>query len=80
VSLDDDGEPTAPAKLWNDTSTVKQCDELTDAFGGRERLISELGNPILPGYTAGIHRRKNPLAEAEQSRSLRPDPARSAPP
>jgi xylulokinase len=53
VSLDAEGRPTAPAKLWNDTSTVKQCDELTAAFGGRSLLISELGNPILPGYTAG---------------------------
>jgi xylulokinase len=53
VALDGDGEPLGPAKLWNDTSTVAQCDEITRAFGGRERLIAEAGNPLLPGYTAG---------------------------
>lgn len=53
VALDEAGEAVYPAKLWNDTSTVDQCNELTSAFGGSRRLIEEVGNPILPGYTAG---------------------------
>ncbi|AHC15878.1 xylulokinase [Salinispira pacifica] len=53
VALDEGGQAVYPAKLWNDTSTVDQCNELTRAFGGSRRLIDELGNPILPGYTAG---------------------------
>lgn len=40
------------AKLWNDTSTAEECELITAAAGGQERLIREVGNPILPGYTA----------------------------
>jgi len=52
VPLDQSGTPVHPVKLWNDTSTRAECEELTREFGGRERLIREVGNPILPGYTA----------------------------
>ena len=52
VALNTDGEVLAPVKLWCDTSTVEQCTQITEAFGGRQRCIAELGNPILPGYTA----------------------------
>lgn len=42
----------APAKLWNDTSTVAECAEIMQTVGGRERTIALAGNPILAGYTA----------------------------
>ncbi len=52
VPLDAAGEVLAPVKLWCDTATVQQCEQITSAFGGRERCIAEVGNAILPGYTA----------------------------
>ena len=52
VPLDAKGEVLAPVKLWCDTSTFRQCQELTDALGGPENVYALLGNQILPGYTA----------------------------
>jgi len=52
VPLDRNGEVLAAVKLWCDTSTTEECDEIMASFGGAERCIQELGNPILPGYTA----------------------------
>jgi len=51
VPVGKDGEVLAPVKLWCDTSTKTQCDELTERLGGEERVFSLLGNQILPGYT-----------------------------
>jgi xylulokinase len=52
VPVDDSGKPLYRAKLWNDTSTTEECEIITKAFGGREKLLAEVGNPIVPGYTA----------------------------
>ena len=52
VPLDATGEVLAPVKLWCDTSTVAECDEITLAFGGSKACLDEVGNLILPGYTA----------------------------
>lgn len=52
VALDEADAVLAPVKLWCDTSTAAECDEITDAFGGREACIEHAGNPIAPGYTA----------------------------
>lgn len=52
VVLDAAGEVVRPAKLWCDTSTAAQCDEVHEHFGGAERVIELTGNPMLPGYTA----------------------------
>jgi xylulokinase len=52
VPLSGTGEVLAPVKLWCDTSTQAQCEEITDKLGGAEKCIEEIGNPILPGYTA----------------------------
>jgi len=41
-----------PAKLWCDTSTSKECEELTHLLGGEERVIDRVGNPMITGYTA----------------------------
>jgi xylulokinase len=52
VPLSANGEVLAPVKLWCDTATVSECEQIMADFGGRERCVAELGNPILPGYTA----------------------------
>lgn len=52
VPLGKDGEVLSPVKLWCDTSTSAECDELTVLYGSKEELIKNVGNPILPGYTA----------------------------
>jgi xylulokinase len=40
------------AKLWCDTSTATQCDEIRDTLGGRSNVIKLVGNDMLPGFTA----------------------------
>ncbi|TWT21403.1 xylulokinase [Luteimonas marina] len=52
VPLDRSGSVLAPAKLWCDTSTSAECDEIMAAAGGARRCIELAGNPILAGYTA----------------------------
>ena len=52
VPLNKAGEVIAPVKLWCDTSTIAECEEITERFGGEDRCIDAVGNPILPGYTA----------------------------
>lgn len=53
VPLDQSGAVIRPAKLWCDTSTAEECAEITSALGGLSGAIEELGNAVLPGYTAG---------------------------
>ncbi len=53
VPLDRQGEVIRPAKLWCDTSTAAECDEITDALGGAKATLRTLGNAVLPGFTAG---------------------------
>jgi xylulokinase len=52
VPLDDKGKPVYNVKLWCDTSTAAECDELTKAAGGEKKLIEKAGLPMRPGYTA----------------------------
>ena len=52
VPLDKKGKVIRPAKLWCDTSTVEQCKQFDDEFGGAHGLIKLAGNAMLPGYTA----------------------------
>ena len=52
VCLDVDDRPVRAAKLWNDTTTAAECDELTQKLGGTRRVLELVGNLILPGYTA----------------------------
>ena len=52
VCLDDRDRPVRPAKLWNDTTTAHECDELIRKIGGASRVLQLVGNLILPGYTA----------------------------
>jgi len=52
VLLDADGKVLRPAILWNDQRTAEECDEITSAAGGREKLIGMVSNPALTGFTA----------------------------
>lgn len=75
VPLNKNGEVIAPVKLWCDTSTIAECEEITERFGGAERCIDALGNPILPGYTISKVlwlKKNNPQAYAELAHILLP--------
>ena len=52
VPLDARGTVIRPAKLWCDTSTGKECREITEAVGGARQAVKLVGNAILPGFTA----------------------------
>ena len=52
VPLDKSGEVIRPAKLWCDTSTAAECEEITEKVGGNKAVIKAIGNAILPGFTA----------------------------
>jgi xylulokinase len=52
VPLDAQGEVIRPAKLWCDTSTARECAELTKKLGGEKAVIRQTGMPFRPGYTA----------------------------
>jgi xylulokinase len=52
VPLDKAGAVIRPAKLWCDTSTAAECDEITQKLGGPKPAIAALGNAVLPGFTA----------------------------
>ena len=75
VALDAHDKPLYPVKLWCDTATQAEADEITDNFGGPERLIERIGNPILTGYTAPKIvwlRKNNPLAYRRLAHILLP--------
>src|SRR5882762_912741 len=52
VPLDKDGEVIRPAKLWCDTSTAAECEEIMEKLGGLKKTLRLLGNAVLPGFTA----------------------------
>src|SRR5207249_5400834 len=52
VPLDKDGEVIRPAKLWCDTSTATECEEIMAKLGGLKKTLRALGNAVLPGFTA----------------------------
>jgi xylulokinase len=52
VPLDKQGEVIRPAKLWCDTSTAAECDEIMAALGGFKATIRKQGIAVLPGFTA----------------------------
>ena len=60
-----EGEVIRPAKLWCDTSTAAECEEITEKLGGLKPTIRALGNAVLPGFTASkilwlkVHEPKN---------------------
>ncbi len=53
VTLDAQGNLTRKtSKLWNDFSTQQECDLLTQAVGGLDNMVAEVGNSQRTGYTA----------------------------
>jgi xylulokinase len=53
VALDSAGNlARAQSKLWNDFSTLEECDILTEQEGGLANMINEVGNSQRTGYTA----------------------------
>lgn len=53
VALDSDMRVIRRAILWNDQRTGRQCDEITEAAGGLEKLLEITNNRMLTGYTGG---------------------------
>lgn len=53
VALDAQGQSIRPAKLWCDTTTAAECEEITRHLGGPKKTLAALGNAVLPGFTAG---------------------------
>lgn len=52
VPLDARGEVIRPAKLWCDTETASQCDQITENIGSHAKVIELIGNSIAAGFTA----------------------------
>ena len=52
VALGLDGTPLRSAKLWCDTTTQTEADEIMTAVGGRDRCITLSGNALVTGFTA----------------------------
>jgi xylulokinase len=73
VALAADGTlARARSKLWNDFSTAEECRILTEAVGGVERMIEEVGNSQRTGYTAPkiLHMRRNEPDAYARARTL----------
>ena len=52
MPLDKSGAVIRPAKLWCDTSTIAECEEITGKLGGLKATLRAVGNAVLPGFTA----------------------------
>lgn len=52
VPVSKGGEVLAPVKLWCDTSTEIECNEIMDCVGGADACLEMAGNTIAVGYTA----------------------------
>ncbi len=52
VPLDQAGEVIRPAKLWCDTTTAAECEEIMAKLGGVKGTIKKQGLAVLPGFTA----------------------------
>ena len=75
VPLDAGGRVIRPAKLWNDTSTVAETEDIVAALGGRARMIERLGINLAVGFTASKIlwlKRKEPRAYAKLATVLLP--------
>lgn len=60
------------SKLWNDFSTAEECRILTDAVGGVDAMIAEVGNSQRTGYTAPkiLHMRRHEPDAYARARTL----------
>ena len=73
VALTRDGELARPrSKLWNDFSTAEECRILTEAVGGPEAMIEEVGNTQRTGYTAPkiLHLRRHEPEHYERAQTF----------
>lgn len=52
VPLGEKDEVVRPAKLWCDTSTQTECEEIIGLLGGLEQTIATTGNGVPAGFTA----------------------------
>jgi len=52
VPLDAKDRVIRPAKLWNDTSTISETEEIVAALGGKRKAIERLGLSPAVGFTA----------------------------
>jgi len=52
VPLDKAGEVIRPAKLWCDTTTAAECEEIMAKLGGVKGTIKKQGLAVLTGFTA----------------------------
>jgi len=52
VPLDKQGEVIRPAKLWCDTTTADECEEIMESLGGFKATLKKQGIAVLPGFTA----------------------------
>ncbi len=75
VPIDKKGTVLAPVKLWCDTSTAVECEEIMDDVGGEQKCVEIAGNSIAVGYTASKIRwlkKNNSEAYARMSTILLP--------
>ncbi len=73
VALAADGSLARPlSKLWNDFATAEECRILTEAVGGLEAMIGEVGNSQRTGYTASkiLHMRRHEPDYYSRARTL----------
>jgi len=52
VALDANDQVVRAAKLWCDTSTSPECEEIIAALGGLDKTIEAVGNGVPAGFTA----------------------------
>ncbi|MBN2878137.1 MAG: xylulokinase [Clostridia bacterium] len=53
VALDESDNVVRNAILWNDQRTQAECDEIIEAAGGLDELVSYSNNTMLTGFTGG---------------------------
>ena len=76
VPLDAKGRPIRPAKLWNDTSTIRETEETRRRARRQERLHRPAGHRL----GRRLHRLEDPLAQEERAEPLREARDRPPPP
>jgi xylulokinase len=66
------GKVLAPVKLWCDTATVAECEQITAAVGGEQACLALGGNTIAAGFTASkiLRLKKNKTAAYAEMTSI----------
>jgi len=75
VPVDASGAVVSRVKLWCDTSTAAECEAIMQDYGGAKACLAEMGNLVLPGYTASKIRwlrDSQPAAYERMSRIMLP--------